>query len=143
MKLKFLLASVCLTTVLSATTCLALTQEMEVTPYILQHDPLFDVKAARGEDGLIHFTIQRALKEPKYLVAHLAVRHQGKVIATSDTPSFAVKGRNVFYLALAREDIAGSEYTLGEYAVSKEGVPCVGGEVYKFRLRDFVPTELR
>ena len=145
MKLKSLLLSACLITTASTTTGLALTLELPVTPATVRERPTeFGVKATQGKDGLIHFTIRRTLKEPTYLVAHLTVRHQGKVIATSDTPSFAPKGLNTFFFALAPEDVADSEFVLGESSMSKEGtIPPPGTTDYKFRLRDFVPAQSR
>jgi hypothetical protein len=127
---------------MSATTALALTVEQPVTPATVQERPdEFGVKATQGKDGLIHFTIRRTLKEPMYLVAHLAVRHLGKVIVTSDTPSFAVKGQNTFYFSISLENVADSEFMLGESGISKTGVPVVGTMHYKFRLSDFVPAD--
>jgi len=144
MKHKSLLVSLCLITATSATIALALTVEQEITPATVRERPTeFGVKATQGKDGLIHFTIRRTLKERTYLVAHLTVRHQGKVIATSDTPSFAPKGLNTFYLAVSSEDVADSEFVLGESSMSKEDtIPPPGTTDYKFRLRDFVPADL-
>jgi len=120
-----------------------LTVEQDVTPATVRERPgEFGVKASQGKDGLIHFAIRRTLKEPMYLVAHLTVRHQGKVIATSDTPSFAMKGQNTFYVAMSPEDVADAEFTLGESGLSKAGVPVVGTTLYKFRLKDFVAAGL-
>jgi len=143
MKLKSLLVSFGFITTVAATTGLALTVELPITPGTLRERPAeFGVKATKDQDGLIHFTIRRTLKVPMYLVAHLTVRHQGKLVVKSDTPSFAVKGHNTFYLSISPDDVAGSEFTLGESGMSKDGVPVVGTIIYMFRLKDFVPADL-
>jgi hypothetical protein len=101
------------------------------------------VEVTKGEDGLIHFHIMHDVQTRAYHVAHLAVYHQSKLIATSDTPSFTTKGWNRFYFSLSPEDIAESKFDLDENGISGPGdVPEVGGTVHQFRLSDFVPEQL-
>src|SRR5580698_4607927 len=72
--------------------CPALTVNESVTAaYVRAHPREFSITATRDEGGLVKFIIIRTLAAPKYLVAHLALRHDGKVIATSDTPAFGKK----------------------------------------------------
>jgi hypothetical protein len=125
-----------------STTGQALTVEQKVTPaYVREHAKEWTVKVAKKENGLIQFTVVRTLSEPKYLVAHLAVHHAGKLIATSDTPLFGKKNGNTLYFSIAAEDIAGSEFEISESGVEKD-IPVVGSDVYQFQLADFVKEGL-
>jgi hypothetical protein len=126
----------------------ALTPEREVTlAYVHEHPKEWSVKATKKESGLIEFTVVRTLSEPKYLVAHLAVHHAGKLIATSDTPVFAKKS-NTFYFSVSAEDIAESKFDLSESGLGSTvngvemDIPVVGSNVYQFRLLDFMPEDV-
>jgi hypothetical protein len=126
----------------------ALTTEREVTlAYVHEHPKEWSVKATKKESGLIEFTVVRTLSEPKYLVAHLAVYHAGKLIATSDTPLFAKKG-NTFHFSVSAEDIAESKFDLSESGLGSTvngvemDIPVVGSNVYQFRLLDFIPEDV-
>ena len=127
----------------------ALTTESEVTPaYVHEHPKEWSVKATRKEGGLIEFTVIRTLSEPKYLVAHLAVHHAGKLVATSDTPVFAKQKGNTFYFSISVEDIAESKFDLSESGLGSTvngvevDIPIVGSNVYQFRLWDFIPEDV-
>lgn len=106
------------------------------------------MKVAKKENGLIAFTIVRTLSEPKYLVAHLAVHHVGKLIATSDTPLFGKKQGNTFYFSISAEDVAESKFDLSESGLGstvngvKSDIPVVGSNIYQFRLLDFIPEDM-
>jgi hypothetical protein len=127
----------------------ALTTEREVTlAYVHEHPKGWSVKATKKESGLIEFTVVRTLSEPKYLVAHLAVHHAGKLIATSDTPVFAKQKDSTFYFSISVEDIAESKFDLSESGLGstangvKMDIPVVGSSVYQFRLLDFIPEDV-
>jgi len=133
-----------------STTVSALTLELKVTPaYVREHPKEWSVKVAREESGLIQFTIVRTLSEPKYLVAHLAVHHAGKLIAKSDTPLFGKKNGNTLYFSISAEDIAESRFDISESGLSsstvngvKRDIPVVGSNVYQFQLLDFITEEV-
>ena len=127
----------------------ALTTERAVTlAYVHEHPKEWSVKATRKESGLIEFTVVRTLSEPKYLVAHLAVHHAGKLVATIDTPVFAQKKGNTFYFSISAEDIAESKFDLSESGLGSTvngvemDIPVVGSNVYQFRLLDFMPEDV-
>ena len=127
----------------------ALTTEREVTlAYVHEHPEEWSVKATKKESGLIQFTVVRTLSEPKYLVAHLAIHHAGKLIATSDTPLFAVKKGNTFHFSIYAEDIAESKFDLSESGLGstvdgvERDIPVVGSTVYQLRLLDFIPEDV-
>jgi hypothetical protein len=139
----------CLIAAILSSTALGLTINEQVTPaYAREHPKEWSVKAAKKESGLIQLTVVRTLSEPKYLVAHLAVHHAGRLIATSDTPLFGKRKENTFYFSLATEDIAESTFELGEYGLGstvdgvQADIPVVGGIVYQFRLLDFISEEV-
>jgi hypothetical protein len=150
MKMTSFLVSGCFIAGIFSTTVLALTLELPVTPAdVREHPKEWSVKVAKQESGLIQFTIIRTLSEPKYLVAHLAVHHTGKLIATSDTPVFGKTKDNTFSFSIAAEDLGESTFDLRENGlgstvngVKVDDVPVVGGRVYQFRLLDFVPEEI-
>jgi hypothetical protein len=106
------------------------------------------VQASKKESGLIEFTVVRTLSEPKYLVAHLAVRHAGKLVATSDTPVFAKPKGNTFYFSISVEDITESKFDLSESGLGstvdgvERDIPVVGSDVYQLRLLDFIPKDV-
>jgi hypothetical protein len=127
----------------------ALTTELEVTlAYVREHPKAWSVKATKKESGLIEFTVVRTLSEPKYLVAHLAVHHAGKLIATSDTPVFAKLKGNTFYFSVSVEDMAESRFDLSESDLGSTvngvamDIPIVGSNIYQFRLLDFMPEDV-
>ena len=131
---------------LLSTTSFALTDKREATlAYVRDHPREFSVEVSKGEDGLIEFTIKHDVATPMYHVAHLAVYHQGKLVATSDTPLFGKKQDNTFHFSLSAEDVAGSKFDLSDSAVGGSGehaVPVPGTIIYQFRLLDFVPKKL-
>src|SRR4051812_43766094 len=134
----------CLVTVTLATSAFALTTEQEITlAYVRDHPAEFTVSVAKDRDGLIGFKITHDVARPMYHVAHLAVYHQGKLIATSDTPSFGKKHDNTFHFALAAENLAGAKFDLSDSDLDTTGeVPVPGTIIHQFRLLDFVPKEL-
>lgn len=144
--MKTLLLSGCFIAATLATTALALTINQQVTPaYVREHPKEWTMEVTKGDDGLIHFVIKHSVEIPQYHVAHLAVYHQGKLMATSDTPLFGKKRGNTFYFSLAAEDIAESKFELSDSALSGSGhdkVPVPGTTVCQFRLLDFVPERL-
>lgn len=132
-----------------ATRGFALTTDCDVTlAYVHEHSREWSVKATRKASGLIEFTVVRTLSEPKYLVAHLAVHHAGKLVATSDTPVFAKQEANTFYFSISLEDTAESKFDLSESGLGstvngvKMDIPVVGSNLYRFRLLDFVPANV-
>lgn len=128
-----------------AAPCRALTVEEPLTvDYVRTHPAEWSVKVAKADGGLVKFTIVRNLAEPRYLVAHLAVRHSGKLIATSDSPAFGKKQGNTFYFSLAEEDLADSKFDLCESAFTELGdnaVPEPGTIVHQIPLKDFFVAE--
>ena len=149
MKMTSLVLSGCFMAAMLSSTASALTIQLQVTPaYVREHLKEWSVKVTRKESGLIQFTVVRNLSEPKYLVAHLAVRHAGRLIATSDTPLFGKKKDNTFYLSISTEDIAESTFELSEHGLGSTvngvevDIPVVGGIDYQFRLLDFVPEDV-
>lgn len=127
-----------------STTGFAMTTEREVTlAYVRDHHKEFSVEVTKGKDGLIAFTIKHDVSQPMYHVAHLAVYHQGKLVATSDTPSFGKKQDNIFSFSIAVEDLAESKFDLSDCALDSSGeVPVPGTIIHKFRLLDFVPKKM-
>jgi hypothetical protein len=146
MKMASLLLSGCFTVATLSTTVLALTVQLEVTPaYVRDHPKEWSVKVTKGKDGLTHFTIKHDVVRPMYHVAHLAVYHQGKLIASSDTPLFGKKQGNTFHFSISVEDIAESKFDLSDSALSGSGedaLPVVGTTIHQFRLSDFVAEEM-
>ena len=124
----------------------AMTAEMDVTAtYVREHPKEFSVKVARGKSGLLNFTVTRTLKEPRYFVAQFTLRHGGRVMAESYSPSYGQKYENKFYFSLSAEDIAESSFVLGESSFTYAGdqpVVEVGTIDYKIHLLDFVPKDL-
>jgi hypothetical protein len=119
----------------------------QVTPaYVREHPKEWSVEVTKGKDGLIHFTIKHSVETRTYHIAHLEVYHQSKLIATSSTPSFGVKGWNAFYSSLSPEDIAESKFDLSDGDVQGSGddaLPMLGlTTIHQFRLVDFVPEQL-
>jgi hypothetical protein len=130
-----------------STTALALTTEDQVTPaYVREHPKEWSVEVTKGKDGLIHFTIKHDVETPKYHVAHLAVYHQGKLLATSDTPSFGKKDGNTFYFSLSAEALAEAKFDLSDGDVNGSGddaTLALGHTIiHQFRLLDFVPEQM-
>ena len=130
-----------------STTAPALTIETLVTAdYVREHPQEWSVKVSKKENGLIQFTVVRTLSEPRYLVAHLVVRHAGKVVAESDTPAVGSKHDNTFYFAISPEDLAESKFDLSESGFTISGdqvIPIVGSIIHQFKLLEFVPENLR
>jgi hypothetical protein len=147
MKIKTLLRLGCLIAATLPLTACALTINEQVTPaYVRDHPQEWTVKVTSGKDGLIDFTIQHNVATPMYHVAHLAVYHQGKIIATSDTPSYGKKQGNTFYFSLSAEDMAGYKFDLSDGTLAGSGedsIPIPGTIIHQFRLLDFVPEQLR
>lgn len=137
----------CLVSAILPTSALALTMNDQVTPaYVREHPKEWSVEVIKGDDGLIHFTIKHDVETPQFHVAHLAVYHQSKLIAKSDTPFFGKKRGNSFFFSLAAEDIAQSKFELSDADVSGSGddaTQTLGFTIiHQFRLLDFVPEWL-
>lgn len=137
---SFLLS--CCVAVTFCTTGLALTINVPVSrAYLQEHPKEFSVKVTKGENGLLAFTVVRTLREPRYLVAHLAVHHGGMLIAESHSPSFGRKHDNTFYFSVSAEDVGECKFELGESFFTEAGgdaVPEPGTTNYEFELQDFV-----
>jgi hypothetical protein len=146
MRIALRLALGCLMAASISTTTLALTVNFPVTSaYLQDHSNEFRVKVSKGKNGLIDFTVVRTLSKPMYLVAHLAVHQQGRVIAESHSPSFTKNHENTFYFSLSPEDVGESTFELGESFFTEfqgQAVPVVGTTNYQFQLKDFVPEDL-
>jgi hypothetical protein len=143
MRAWFLVASVfCL---LVSSLAFALTIERDITAeYVRSHQGEFSVKAVKDRNGLIAFTVVLALAEPRYVVAHLAVRDADRIIAESHTPVFTRNSENQFHFSIALEYVPTSEFSLSvsPFATSAYGAtPIPGTIVYRIRLTEFVPAE--
>ena len=146
MKTIFRLLLICLIAAMLPTPAWALSVDTKVTPaYVREHAKEFSVKVTKGKNGLIEFRITRTLSQPMYLVARLDVYHQGKIIASSTTPSFGKKYDNDFYFSISPEDVPESKFELGESSFAESGgdlVPMPGTTNYQFPLQDFVSDDL-
>lgn len=143
-KLKRVLGLAFLSTVLTlviSQTCWALTIEKPLPPsYVQEYPDEWTVKVKAAEDGQVKFTVVRSLQAPQYLVAHLAVYHHGKLIATSDSPAFGRTHDNTFYFSVAREDLADAKFSLSESTIGGSGddaVPSPGSIIYHLPLKEF------
>jgi hypothetical protein len=138
LRCALLSASLCLT--MAARTYSLTVEEPLTVDYVHEHPDEWSVKAERGENGLIKFTVIRNLKEPRYFVAHLAVHHHGKLIAKSDSPAFGKKKGNTFYFSVLEDDLADSKFDLSESVfqdVDDYGVPEPGTIVHQIPLKGF------
>jgi hypothetical protein len=144
MKTRFTIVASLL--LMAAISGLAMTVEEDITAaYVSKHPSEFSVKVARGKDGLLVFTVKRTLTEPRYFVAQLTVRHAGRTVAESNSPSYGKKYDNTFYFSLSPEDVAESKFVLGESNYVQSGddfVPVPGTVNYSIHLHDFVPEDL-
>ena len=135
----------CLIAAAFATTAWPLTVERDVTPaYLREHPKEFSVKALKGENGLIEFTIKHNASKPMYHVARLAIYHEGRLIATSSTPLIGRKRDNTFHFALSPQDVSESRFSLSVSHFSgppENAVPLPGSIINKFRLLDFAPKQ--
>lgn len=124
----------------------ALTMESVVdAAYVREHPGEFSVEVKRQENGLIAFTIRHDVPQAMFHVAQLSLYHQGRLLATSETPIYGRKGANTFHLALAPEQIAKAKFSLSDNGLAGEGaeaLPIPGAIIHQFRLLDFVPKEL-
>ena len=129
-----------------SSSALALTVEHKVTPeYVRSHPDEFSVTVIKDKNGLLAFTVALTLKEPRYVVAHLAVRDADRSLAESHTPAFTKNPENTFYFSIAPEYVATSEFTLGASCFAKSGgqaAPLPGTIHYQIRLAEFVAAEL-
>lgn len=125
----------------------ALTVEQSVTPDSIRDGAKqFAVKQDKNRDGLLEFTVTYNSKEPRYVVAHSKMRHEGKLLAESDTPLVSRKGKNTFYFAVAAEDLKGSAFSISEsyfQELNGQVVPLPGTVIYNFKLTDFAAAEYR
>ena len=146
MKMTALLRSSCFIAATLSTTVWALTINVPVTPaYVREHPKEWSVKVSKGKDDLIDFTIKHDVARPMYHVAHLEVYLQGRLIATSDTPSYGKKQGNTFFFSIAAEDLPDSKFSLSDSALAGSGdnaVPVPGTIIHEFRLSDFVPERM-
>lgn len=140
------LALFCLLATSFSLKCHALSIEQDVSPaYVSAHPQEWSVKCVKKTNGLIHFTIVRQLTKPKYLVAHLAVHRDGKLLVSSDTPLYGKAKGNTFYFALTAEDIASSTFTISESGLGSTidgkpvDIPVVGSVTHRFNLSDYLP----
>ncbi len=145
MKRQFLLLG-CFIAATFATTAFALTVNQQVTlAYVREHPKEWSVKVAKGKDNLLDFTIKHDVATRMYHVAHLEVYHNGKLIATSDTPSYGKKQGNTFHFSISAESIAESKFDLSDSSLAGSGedaVPIPGTIIHQFRLLDFVPEQV-
>jgi hypothetical protein len=120
----------------------ALTVDVPVTPaYLREHRKELSLKTARRPDGLLEFTITRTLQEPRYFVARLLLRREGKTIVETNIPSYGKKNANQFSFALAPECLNQAEFELSESVVggsAVEPIPLPGTKNLQFRLREHV-----
>ncbi len=133
-------------TAATITTSFALTINVPVTSeYLRDHPQEFNVKVSKGKGGLIDFKMVKTVSEPKYLVAHLLVHHQGRVMAESHSLCFTKNRESTSYFSLLPEDAAESTFELGESSFTEsqgQAIPVVGTTNYQFQLKDFVPKDL-
>jgi hypothetical protein len=120
----------------------AVVVQQHITPESVRENPKeFSVKVEKKDDGLLHFTVVHKVKAPGYYVSRLTVKHDGKTIAESHTPAFVEESEATYYLVVAPEYAAESEFELSERTFGKSSsqkVPLPGGIDYRMRLRDFV-----
>lgn len=131
-----------------STRVFALTTEYVVTlAFVQEHPKEWSVKVTRKEGGLVEFTVVRTLAERGYLVAHLALHHAGRLLATSDTPVYAKPRDNTFHFSISVDDLADSTFALNESRLGstvngvETDIPVVGSNVYQLRLLDFLPQD--
>jgi hypothetical protein len=121
----------------------AITLDVPVTPaYLTQKPKEFSIRAEKGDDGLVHFTITRHLSEPRYLVARFTVREKGSVVLDGSFPAFAREKAAKYYLAVSPKQLSGAHFELSDHGIGTvNGTPVgeVGGEDYQIRLADFAP----
>jgi hypothetical protein len=119
--------------------------DKQITPETLREQPKeFTVKVEKRDDGLLHFTITRTVQGPRYYVAHLRVRHNGKTVAESHAPSFVEEPSTTFHASVVPEYVDESDFELAERFFGKSGnqkVPLPGGIDFQIRLRDFASTD--
>src|SRR4051812_48898009 len=122
----------------------AIVVEEAITPAGVRESKEFSVKVEKKDDGLLHFTIVHKVKAPGYYVSRLTVKHDGKTVAESHTPAFVEEPDATYYVVVAPEYLAESEFELAERSFANSGkqkVPIPGGIDYRMRLRDFVGTD--
>ena len=119
----------------------ALVVQEAVTPAsVKKQGSKFSVKAAKREDGLIHFTITYSLPRPQYLVAHFELRDGDTTLVKTDTPSFAREGSATYHVALSLKHLVDSKFELSEHAFGESAgqpVPLPGGTIFQIDLEEF------
>src|SRR6185295_4057470 len=80
----------------------ALVAQESVTPAsVKEKDSKFSVKAEKGKDGLIQFSITYRLPRPQYLVAHFELRDGEMILVKTDTPSFVRDDSVTYHVAVS------------------------------------------
>ena len=112
-----------------------------VTPAsVKEKDSQFSVKAETGKDGLIHFRITYRLPRPQYLVAHFELRDGERVLARTDSPSFAREDSATFYVSVSPKQLPCAKFELSENGFGESGgqpVPSPGGTIFQIDLQAF------
>ena len=128
-------------TLLIANQAVALVTTQSVTPASVKEDgSRFSVKAEKGKDGLIEFTIEYRLPAPGYLVAHFELRDGAATLARTDTPSFVREQSVTYHVAVSPAQLAHSTFELSENSFGESGghpVPLPGGTIYQIKLDAF------
>jgi hypothetical protein len=119
----------------------AVVTQTPVTPAsIKEAGSKFSVTAAKGKDGLIHFTITYRLPEPQYLVAHFELRDGDKILTRTDTPRFARETSATYYVAVSPNQLADARFELSQNWFSESGgqpVALPGGTIFQIDLQAF------
>jgi hypothetical protein len=117
----------------------ALVEIQEVTrDYLREHSKELSLEVTRRKDGMVEFSVLRTVPEPRYFVARLVVKREGRTVAETTLPSLGQKEANRFAFTLAPELVADSEFRLDETSPAHPRTH-VG---YQFRLVDHVPAVL-
>jgi hypothetical protein len=125
----------------------ALTMEEDVTPeYVRTHPEEFSLEVKKTKEGLLAFTLRHDVPQPMYHIAHLEIYLRGKLVASSETPVFGRKHANTFHFMVAPEYLNEARFSLSDGGLAEadgETLPIPGSNIRHFRLKDFVPQELR
>ncbi|HEV3163319.1 MAG TPA: hypothetical protein VGZ22_04715 [Isosphaeraceae bacterium] len=144
MKVRSLWAGITILVAL-ATRAPAVVIQVPVTAAYLKENPdEITVKVEKRDDGLLHYTITRHLKEERYLVAHFTVRSDSKVIAESHCPAYVRQPSATYFLVVSPEKLGDTHFEISENPFVRshdQDVAIPGGYIFTFNLKDFAPTD--
>ncbi len=126
---------------LFAGSALAVVTQQSVTPESAKEkDSRVSVKAEKGKDGLIQFTITYRLPRPQHLVAHFELHDGETVLAKTDTPGFVHEDSATYHVAVPGKYLKDSKFELSENAMGESGgrpVALPGGAIFQIDLAAF------